>query len=196
MRRVTSAKLSVRGTWTAHSRPKLGFRRERKAPGQRCLGCLDLCSPEPDLNKVTEIVSAQNVCELSLLLADSSHEPNISQNINLAMLPSCHLKGLIRNMYNTNASASANRPMVAPACHLAGGCMCSSAIMKGTVKYLHTDGRNSSLILASLHGQRAGMAAHAQVQDILHVFPQVCPPSRGLPLSVSRWIVHMRHDST
>ena len=106
--------------------------------------------------------------------------------MNLAMLPSCHLKGLIRNMYSKNASASANRPMVAPTRHLAGGFMCSSAIMKGTVKYLHTGGRNSSWILASLHGQRTGMPAHAQVQDILHVFPQVCPPSRGLLLSVSR----------
>ena len=40
VRRVTSAKLSVRGTWTALSRPKLGFRRERKASGQRCLAAL------------------------------------------------------------------------------------------------------------------------------------------------------------
>ena len=61
----------------------------------------------------------------------------LNQNINLAMLPSCHLNGRNRNMYTTKTLASTNSPAVTPAWILETGFMCSKTIRKGTLKYLH-----------------------------------------------------------
>lgn len=58
------------------------------------------------------------------------------QNMNRAVDPSCHVKGLKRNTYKTATLTSAYMTRVSVACPAVGGFMWSSTIMKGTVKYL------------------------------------------------------------
>ena len=83
------------------------------------------------------------------------------QNMNRAVDPSCHVKGLKRNTYKTATLTSAYMTRVSVACPAVGGFMWSSTIMKGTVKYLrnHTICQPLLTMITSCSCQRQGDSA-------------------------------------
>lgn len=58
--------------------------------------------------------------------------------MNLAVLPSGHTYGHMRNTYTVITLMAAQIAAVHISCLPEGGAMCRKSSMKGTVKYLHT----------------------------------------------------------